>query len=272
MILKFYKYHGTGNDFIIIDDRSLLFPEKDTELVARLCHRRFGIGADGLILLQKAEGYDFRMIYYNADGNKSSMCGNGGRCIVAFAHFLGIITEKAHFVATDGPHDAKITGMNIPFSHELNISLHMQDVDEVIKEGDEVRILNTGSPHYVVFGKEIDALLVVPEARAIRFNDIYRKDGINVNFVEPDTHDHIKVRTYERGVEDETYSCGTGVTASAIANHAKYHSVEEGEFNTYINTPGGELEVTFHAKGHNHYTDVWLKGPAVRVYEGEVRV
>jgi len=270
MILKFYKYHGTGNDFIVVDDRAQLFPEQDTQWVARLCHRRFGIGADGFILLQNADGYDFKMVYYNADGNKSSMCGNGGRCLVAFAHFLGIITEKAHFIATDGPHDALITGMNIPFSHELNISLQMQDVNEVTKENDNVCILNTGSPHYVKFSEEIDSINIVPEARAIRYNEVYKQEGINVNFVEHTGKGQIKVRTYERGVEDETYSCGTGVTASAIADHVKYHTTQEGEFNTHIHTPGGELEVSFHAQGHQ-YTNVWLKGPAVRVYEGEVR-
>ena len=269
MILKFYKYHGTGNDFIMVDDRALNFPEQDTKLVEQLCHRRFGIGADGLILLQNAEGYDFRMVYYNSDGNKSSMCGNGGRCLVAFAHFLGLVTDKAHFIATDGPHEA-IVNEAIPLSTELHISLHMQDVNEVTKEGNDVCILNTGSPHYVKFEKEIDTINIVPEARAIRYNEIYKQEGINVNFVQHRGKEHIKVRTYERGVEDETYSCGTGVTASAIANHAKYHPTTEGAFSTKINTPGGELEVSFHAKGH-HYTNVWLKGPAVRVFEGEVR-
>lgn len=259
MKIRFYKYQGTGNDFILIDNRRLALPHDNQKLYEQWCHRRFGIGADGLILLEDADGYDFRMVYYNSDGRQSSMCGNGGRCIVQFAHDLGLIGNEARFIATDGPHSAKI----------LNgiVELEMQNVAGVeLTEGDYY--LNTGSPHYVRFKKDnLMSTNLVDEARSIRYNERFKSEGTNVNLVQ-DAGEFLEVRTYERGVEDETYSCGTGVTAVAIVNHIC--SAADTDYAQKIHTPGGNLEVRFRKVNDQTYTDVWLCGPATYVFEGEI--
>lgn len=226
------------------------------EQVAKLCDRRFGIGADGLILLQLIDGYDFEMVYYNSDGNESTMCGNGGRCIVQFAHDLNIIQGETNFKAIDGPHRA--------FVLEGEVKLQMIDVKEYKQDATHCEI-NTGSPHYVLIEKEIDAIDIVPRSRAIRYSDAFPK-GINVNYVEQINADSIKVRTYERGVEDETYSCGTGVCAAAMAFALQTKS----PFNQFnIQTKGGNLVVSF-IQSTNGFSEVFLKGKAERVFEGEV--
>lgn len=254
--MKFYKYHGTGNDFILIDNRDGEYVLSQPQ-VAALCHRRFGIGADGLMLLENVDGYDFKMVYYNSDGNESTMCGNGGRCIVAFAHKLGIINDKASFLAIDGPHDATLRADGI-------VSLHMKDVPEMlIQEGHTV--LNTGSPHYVTWVRDVKETDVFHEGRSIRNRQEYSPGGINVNFVQT-AGDTLMVRTYERGVEDETMSCGTGVTAAAIASTCN----STGSFNTNIETPGGNLMVSFTKDGPTSARDVTLIGMATFVFEGEV--
>jgi diaminopimelate epimerase len=254
--MTFHKYHGTGNDFILFDNRDGKINLTNAQ-VAQMCNRHFGIGADGLMLLEHADGYDFRMVYYNSDGNLSSMCGNGGRCITAFAKSIGIIKDAANFLATDGPHTATVNADGI-------ISLHMQDVTDVnIQEG--FTILNTGSPHYVFWVKDVKNTDVFREGRNIRNQPEFRPNGINVNFVQ--LHEgRISVRTYERGVEDETLSCGTGVTAAAIAATARF----EGAFDTDIDTPGGNLKVTFTKTSPTSATDVMLIGPAAFVFKGEV--
>jgi diaminopimelate epimerase len=260
MLIKFYKYHGTGNDFIMVDNRPYNINKDNTEMVARLCHRHFGIGADGLILLNMADGYDFEMVYFNSDGNESSMCGNGGRCLVSFAHQLGLIEHDCRFKAIDGDHTAHIDSFGI-------VTLGMKDVTAVNRSNNDF-ILNTGSPHYVQFVKGVKHLDIVHNARAIRYNATYQKEGINVNFVEVTDEDEIMVRTYERGVEDETLSCGTGVVASAIAfAQTKHNLLNE----VRINTLGGHLRVNFDANGEN-YTNVKLVGPAVKVFEGQVEI
>jgi len=256
--MTFYKYHGAGNDFILFDNRDGKI-KFTTEQVAHLCNRHLGIGADGLMLLEQAEGYDFRMVYYNADGRESTMCGNGGRCIAAFAKSLGIIDRTARFVATDGPHTAVISADGL-------ISLHMHDVAE-ININDGYTLLNTGSPHYVVFVKDVKNTEVFNEGRKIRNLPQFQPDGINVNFVQLQDG-KLKVRTYERGVEDETLSCGTGVTAAAIAATAMF----EGIFATDIETPGGHLVVTFTKDAPTSAKDVVLTGPAVFVFKGEIEV
>jgi diaminopimelate epimerase len=230
-------------------------------LIARLCDRRFGIGGDGLMLLQNKEGYDFEMIYYNADGQPSSMCGNGGRCIVAFAKFLGVIDSETNFLAVDGPHYAKI-------SVEGDwVSLQMIDVTEIIKD-EEAYVLNTGSPHYVQLVEGLKEKNVYQDGYAIRNNDTYKAQGINVNFVEPQDEGYF-VRTFERGVEDETYACGTGVTAVALAM-AK-HKFQTGHIVTPIKVLGGDLIIRFNYDGIK-YTDIFLEGPAVQVFDGEIEV
>lgn len=261
MKLHFFKYQGAGNDFILIDNREIGFDHHQPALLAQLCDRRFGIGGDGIMFLQKIQGYDFEMVYYNADGNPSSMCGNGGRCIVAFAKHLNIFETETNFLAVDGPHYAKISG-----SGDW-VSLQMIDVD-VVKTDGEAYVLNTGSPHFVQCTSNLSDKDVYSEGKAIRYNDSYKAEGININFVE-DLGDRYFVRTYERGVEDETYACGTGVTAVALAM-AK-HKNQTGKITTPIKVLGGELNIRFDYDG-SKYSDIFLEGPAKFVFEGYVTV
>jgi len=258
MELQFYKYQGTGNDFILVDNRPLLFPKNDTKLVATLCDRKFGIGADGLILLEGNATVDFTMVYYNADGNISSMCGNGGRCITHFANFLGIIETTATFAAIDGLHETKI-------ENEL-VHLKMQDVPKIQLEKD-FAFLNTGSPHHVQLVENLSGFDVYSQGRNIR-NNQYGKAGANVNFVEALSENKYAVRTYERGVEDETLSCGTGVTAVALAMHASGKTFSE---KITLQQPGGTLQVTF-SKTENGYENVFLIGPATQVFKGIISI
>ncbi|QZE12950.1 diaminopimelate epimerase [Halosquirtibacter laminarini] len=254
---RFHKYQGAGNDFVIIDNRENKFDAKDFALVNQLCDRRFGVGSDGLMLLENDDHYTFRMRYYNSDGREATMCGNGGRCIVAFAHHLGLFEKEVTFVAVDGVHQA------IMESDEV-VDLEMIDVDFVERIGEDF-YLNTGSPHYVVF-QDLSDLDVVKEGRSIRYNARFKEEGTNVNFVSMDK-DCLKVLTYERGVEDETLACGTGVTAAAIAAYVMSGCQYEG-FD--IEAKGGRLGVRFQAKSINEFEHVWLKGPAVRVFEGDI--
>ena len=259
--IPFYKYQGAGNDFIMISQVEQDFLRRtDQEAIARLCHRRFGIGADGLVLLQHNPDYDFEMVYFNADGGEGSMCGNGGRCIVAFARQLGLIEEHCRFVAVDGPHEARIRP-------DGWVELKMGDV-KAIEQGTGFYFLNTGSPHYVTFVDALENTDVLQRGRKVRYSARFRKEGTNVNFVEP-TAEGIAVATYERGVEDETLSCGTGVTASAIAHYLRRSG--QGPQAIPIQAKGGRLEVRFtpYADG---FTDVWLCGPAQLVFEGVMEV
>ncbi len=267
--MHFWKYQGAGNDFVMLDQRERQWLSRsDTDQIALLCDRHFGIGADGLILLQNRAGYDFEMVYFNADGRESTMCGNGGRCIVAFAKHLGIIRDQCRFLAIDGDHEARISEPAQP--GEEWVELHMQDVQRVEKQGDAY-VLNTGSPHYVRFEKDIESLDMVREGRAVRYSDAFREAGINVNLVcsRPDGFD---IRTYERGVEDETLACGTGVTAAAIAWFLRENIPAEAQWTEVapIRARGGELAVQFRALADGSFTDIWLCGPAKRVFSGEI--
>lgn len=257
MQFPFYKYQGTGNDFVMIDDRSLSFPV-ETSLIERLCDRRFGIGGDGLILIQPADGYDFKMVYFNADGNEGTMCGNGGRCAVRFASDLGIIGEKTHFIAVDGPHDAIVT--------PETISLKMIDVTGV-NQYDDHDFLNTGSPHYIAFVDKVEEVPVYSLGSAIRYGNQYGPlGGTNVNFVEVKEPNSIKIRTYERGVEDETFSCGTGATAAAIAHYLRNGA----DSSVAVEVVGGQLHISFEPKEGTEFTNIWLTGPAQKVYSGTI--
>ena len=259
MKLTFYKYQGTGNDFVMVDNRNLKISKNDTKLINRLCDRKFGIGADGLILLENSEDYedDFKMVYFNGDGNESSMCGNGGRCLVAFANFLGIINDSARFTAIDGIHEATIdNGI---------VSLKMQDVSD-ISINEDFSFLNTGSPHHIIFSEEIELKNIKQEGAEIRYSEMYGEAGTNVNFVEGVSENTFSVRTYERGVEDETLSCGTGVTAVALA---AYESGKTSSEIVNLKTPGGELSVTF-KKANKGFSDIWLSGPAMQVFKGDI--
>ncbi len=257
MLQTFYKYQGTGNDFVMIDNRQELFDKSDTKRIAFLCDRRFGIGADGLILLEKHKKFHFKMVYYNADGNESTMCGNGGRCLVAFAKQLGIISNKATFEAIDGIHFAEIkNGL---------VKLQMQDV-AIIEKHDHHVFLNTGSPHHVQFEEHIKDFDIKSKGSKIRYGSPYNAEGSNVNFVKKIEDATYAVRTYERGVEDETLSCGTGVTAVALAMN---YLGETNQNLVKLQTQGGELQVTFIKEGDT-YKNVCLIGPATFVFKGEI--
>ena len=258
MNLHFYKYQGTGNDFVLIDNRNGEYNNLSEEDIKKICHRRFGVGADGFMKLNEKEGYDFEMVYYNADGREGSMCGNGGRCIVKFAYDLGIKKLQYHFLATDGDHDAEIDEQGI-------VSLKMNDVASITKYKNDF-VLNTGSPHFVQLTIDVMNLDVVKEGKAIRYNKDFEKEGINVNFVEVKDDENLIVRTYERGVEDETFACGTGVTAAALVF---YHN--ENGFNSIdIQVLGGNLNVRYKRNPDGSYENIWLKGAAVKVFNGEI--
>ncbi len=251
----FYKYQGTGNDFILIDDRANVFPLKDVSLVARICDRRFGIGADGLILIQNAATSDFKMVYFNADGNESSLCGNGARCTIAFANFLNCIEDKTTFEAVDGLHSAHIDGDII--------SLQMHDVNK-IQAFENHTFLDTGSPHHVEMVEELKTFDVYGNGKRIREGSPYYMTGTNVNFVEQLAKDQFAIRTYERGVEDETLSCGTGATAVALA---MYENKKTTATKIKINVQGGVLEIQFEVTDKG-YSQIFLSGPAEQVYSG----
>ena len=257
--MNFVKYQGTGNDFVLIDDRAATFPASDRAFIERLCHRRFGIGADGLILLRNDPGYDFRMVYFNADGAEGSMCGNGGRCLVRFAHDLGLFESETRFRAVDGEHVAVVC--------EEEIFLKMSDVSG-IDNRDGLAFLNTGSPHVVRFVDDLDSRDIVTEGRAIRYSQAFQPAGTNVNFVQVIDDNTLFVRTYERGVEDETYSCGTGVTAVALVAHRQLNMPDP----VFIQTIGGNLRVSFNPQVDGRFDNIYLIGPAKRVYAGTIPV
>ena len=257
MTITFYKYQGTGNDFIIVDNRLQQIDKNNTKRIAELCDRRFGIGADGFILLETDELSDFKMVYYNADGNESSMCGNGGRCITAFANFLGVIENSTQFIAIDGLHNAKI-------ENDI-VHLQMQDVSK-IESFEDYLFLDTGSPHHVQLVSDLKTFEVKSKGSKIRHGEPYNEAGSNVNFVEQISNDSFAVRTYERGVEDETLSCGTGVTAVALAMH-KCGKTKSNAVN--LKVLGGQLRVTFNSH-ENEYNDIWLIGSTKQVFKGEL--
>ena len=273
----FAKYHGTGNDFILIDDRAATFDPADPARIAALCHRHFGIGADGLMLLREREGYDFEMLYFNADGRPGSLCGNGSRCVVAFARHLDLIQTEARFLAADGPHHAQIDPdgtvhlqmQNVAPARPAPVFAHLADV-----------YLHTGSPHHVRFLTEaihdehdydhppqLEDLDVAAVGHDIRHDQAYDPVGTNVNFAEipADPTHPWPLRTFERGVEAETLSCGTGAVAVALA------AVAHGATSPVrLQTLGGELWVSFDAQPDGSFANVWLSGPAVRVFQGEL--
>ena len=259
MELHFYKYHGTGNDFILLDGREKM-PELSEKQIAAMCNRRFGIGGDGLMILRHYPGYDFEMKYYNADGREGSMCGNGGRCIVRFAYHLGIHRDNYHFLAPDGEHEADIdiNGM---------VRLKMNDVNAVKQHSGDF-ILNTGSPHYIKYVNDIREYDVPHEGYTIRNSAPFVREGINVNFVETVNDHTILVRTFERGVEAETWSCGTGVTAAALVsahNETGFNQVD-------VETLGGMLSVEYDRVSEGEYRNIWLIGPAEYVFEGHINL
>jgi diaminopimelate epimerase len=257
MKLHFYKYQATGNDFVLIDNRDgkLSFPK---EQVKKICDRKFGIGADGLILIERHPTLDFNLVYYNSDGSQS-LCGNGSRAAVQFASSLGILDKHTQFNAYDGLHEAELLPSEI-------VRLKMNDVKDIQNVGDDLRI-HTGSPHYLHFVKNIHDYPVFEEGRKIRYDQAYKPEGTNVNFIELLSGNTIFVRTYERGVENETLSCGTGVTAAALAASFKGYSSPVG-----IKTLGGELSVEFKSSQSGIFQEIYLVGPAKKVFEGNLEL
>jgi len=262
MKITFYKYQGTGNDFILIDNRTGLFDSKNEQLVSFLCDRRFGIGADGLMLLEDHDKYDFTMRYYNSDGKEATMCGNGGRCIAAFAVHTGVVKTPEHFkfMAVDGLHEAE-------YNYDI-VSLKMTEVGDIDTKRNYT-FLDTGSPHYVTFVNDNSGIDIVKEGSAVRYSDEFKpRGGTNVNFVQQIDDHTIKMRTYERGVEDETLSCGTGAVASAIST-----AIRQGYGDHFIvKIPGGELQVKFEMNDNGHPHNIWLIGPAKFVFKGEIEI
>ena len=262
-MFTFFKYEGAGNDFILLDNRTAVFPVRDRQaLIASWCDRHFGIGADGLILLEKAtEAADFGMRYFNSDGRESTLCGNGGRCIVAFAKKLGIIDNHCTFSAADGLHEAWINSSGW-------VELKMQDVAAIDPDGVGAYVLNTGSPHYVCFVDDLQQVDVEQSGRAVRNSEAYRAQGINVNFVQAEK-EGLVVATYERGVEAETLACGTGVTAAVLAWAHKMHL--SGTYSLPVQVKGGRLAVRFQADEAG-FSAIWLCGPARMVFTGSICV
>lgn len=259
MKIDFVKYQGAGNDFVIIDNRNKLFPCENYDLINRLCDRRFGIGADGLMLLEEAVDADFNMLYYNADGKPGSMCGNGGRCIVAFAKSLNLFDSKTNFTAIGEKYQAEVKGSEV--------SLKMINV-ETIEVYDNHIFLDTGSPHHVTFTEDLKGADVLKEGRKIRNGAPYFETGTNVNFVQQLNDNTFAVRTYERGVENETLSCGTGVTAVALSSF-HLNKTESKEIN--IETEGGSLKISFD-KDTQGYKNIILTGPATFVFKGSIQI
>lgn len=256
MDFTFYKFQGTGNDFVMIDNRTKTFPKENTDIISHICDRHFGIGADGLILIEDDEKFDFKMIYFNADGSQT-FCGNGGRCAVAFAKQLNIIDCKTNFIAFDGPHFAEITNSLI--------ALKMIDVEEIAVQENSV-FAYTGTQHHVTLVENLDTFNVYEKGKEIR--NSYKSPGSNVNFVQQIDATTFKVRTYEKGVENETLACGTGVTAVAIAMHKTGKTKSNA---ITLPVEGGELKVSFTEK-NGIYKNVFLKGPAQFVFKGIIAI
>jgi diaminopimelate epimerase len=275
--MKFYKYHGTGNDFIVIEERNENFipDEKKTQ---SLCDRNFGVGSDGLLLLKNHEKYDFEMQFFNPDGSEATFCGNGARCIVAFANFLKIIDKKATFLAKDGEHSAYFNNNDVVLkmidtdsvgSRQLAVDSSQSSVFswQSVIDSEELFYLNTGTHHVVKFVDDVDAINIMTDASKIRYHEDYAPHGTNVNFVQ-ECNGFLKIRTYEKGVEKETLSCGTGVVASALV----YASLSENNITKIeVKAKGGDLKVSFQKK-NNGFENVYLQGNAVQIFEGEVDV
>ncbi|MBY0376722.1 diaminopimelate epimerase [Patescibacteria group bacterium] len=256
--MEFYKYHGAGNDFIMIDNRNSAFDIEDKEKIKLMCHRRFGIAADGILTVEEDPNYDFKMQYVNSDGSIGAMCGNGGRCIVHFANSLGLIknTRKIKFLAVDGEHEAEILDNGL-------IKLKMQDVKD-IGERNGLPFLHSGTaPHNIMYVEDLENFPVFTEGRRIRNLD---REGVNVNFVEINENT-LNMRTYERGVEDETWACGTGATSAAIASH---HLGKISGNSVAIKMQGGDLKIDFEREPNGTYKNIWLTGPAVCVFKGNL--
>lgn len=261
MKIEFHKYQGAGNDFIFLDNFSGRYDDLTVTQIQLLCDRKFGIGSDGLIKIDKSDAFDFVMDFYNPDGSKS-FCGNGARCATRFVINSILRKDEYQFEAIDGLHEAHALGGNI--------SLSMRDVQQIETVNNETYILNTGSPHYVHFVEDVENMDLYEYGRSIRYNARFRDQGINVNIVQVIKPNLLSIRTYERGVENETLACGTGITAAAIAY--VHQQKWKGEITVHLKAKGGDLSVAFYAKEEGGYTSIRLIGPATYVFSGEIDV
>lgn len=260
MKFQFEKYQGTGNDFVMLNNLLGEYNAISVQQITLICDRKFGIGADGLIMINQHSSLDFEMDYYNSDGSKS-FCGNGARCAVAYAKALGLIESEAHFMAIDGDHQAQID--------DETVALNMNDVNAV-NQFDDSFILYTGSPHYVKFVPNLEREQIVETGKKIRYSDKFKKEGINVNLVQEIHEDSIKIETYERGVEDETLSCGTGATACALV--VGFKNEKKGNNRVFVEVKGGNLLVEYYYSGNGIFSEIQLIGPAKFVFKGEIDV
>jgi len=271
MAIIFHKFQGAGNDFILIDDRADLFekdPTRRHQLIQRLCNRNFGAGADGLILLKSSERVDFEMHFFNSDGLPGSFCGNGARCIVAFADFLGISKREFSFTASEDHHRAIVKSKS---TSEWDISVEIADIQTRSLHLSQGDVIHSGSPHIVLFNDTINDIDVFREGKALRNAEKYEPAGVNVNFAQIIDSNNIKLRTYERGVEGETLACGTGATAAALAAWMEGYKNPQNQYN--VHARGGTLRVHFDVVKHAEYyrfSNIWLSGPAIRVYGAEI--
>ncbi len=261
MKINFVKYQGAGNDFILFNGKTI--SELKGSTIKNICDQHFGIGADGLIVLKECPTADYEMAYYNADGNLGSMCGNGARCAAVFAFDQQIVDSNImNFKASDGMHTA------IVFPDGL-VKVSMTDVRSWTFSGDDF-IIDTGSPHYIKQVVGLDELDVKTEGKKIRNNNEFKEHGINVNFVE-EKNNQLFMRTYERGVEDETLACGTGTVAVAICSRIKNCNPIHGKFEVPVNALGGNLKVIGEfAEGI--FRNIYLIGPAQKVFEGTIEI
>lgn len=260
MKIDFDKYEGTGNDFIVVDGFRFKDFELNDSLINRLCNRKFGIGADGIIIIKKHDDFDFYLDYYNADGSQS-FCGNGSRCGAQFAYHQGIISKKhTKFNAIDGIHEAYI--------EEDSVKLKMVDVSRFSLEKNQF-IIDTGSPHILIESNDLSTENTLRIGKEMRYSERFKKDGINVNLFERKKPNQALISTYERGVENETLSCGTGATACAIALNLLDPTINRAE----IHSKGGVLEVSFdYDTNHNIYREVYLKGSVNLVFHGTIQI
>ena len=262
MKIKFYKYQATGNDFIIIDNRNQDINLTE-ENIRFLCDRHFGIGSDGLILLENSQEADFAMQFFNPDGSGGMMCGNGGRSIVRFAFDLGIIKISCSFIAPDGLHFAEINAENIKLK---------MVIPTLFQEFEDGYYINTGTSHFVSFENSVENINLLEKGRALRYDERFSPyNGCNVNFVEETSLNNIKIRTYERGVEDETLACGTGICAAALT-YSIEKQLSKGKHTINISAKGGELQVEFKKNNDNTFSAPYLIGEAKKVFGGEIDI
>ncbi len=258
-MIDFYKYQGAGNDFILIDNRQKIFDGDKIAFARNWCNRRFGIGSDGLIFIENCDSAQFEMDFYNPDGSQS-FCGNGSRCAVAFAKFLGIVEQDILFNAIDGLHNAELVGDQVKIGMNQFGSIEKIGADDFI---------DTGSPHYISYCRPNDQRDIIAFGQAVRYSERFKEEGTNVNLINEIGDHHIAIRTYERGVENETLACGTGATACGLS----YAALQQDQISgvVKVDVKGGELKIHYVKTNQaDVFSDIWLEGPAEFVFKGVI--